>query len=80
MTCYFLTPAHTGRDILPVRIGLRKDVQICCLGCREHIAEMAFLRVVDRRVTDLPVISERRGFRPRWLSNLAAKDFTGRVA
>lgn len=80
MTCYFATPAHDGRDILPVRLGLRADVQLCCAGCREHIAASTFLRVVDRRVTDLPVIHERRGFRARWLDRLTARDETGRVA
>lgn len=79
MSCHFNTPAHDGRDILPVRLGLRSDVQICCAGCRAHIAASAFLRVVDRRVTDLPVIHERRGFRPRWFSNLTNRDDTGRI-
>ena len=82
MTCHFNTTGHDGQDILPVRLGLRSEVQLCCAGCRTEIARHGFLRVVDRRVTDLPVLHERRAFRPRWMANLTAKvmDHGGRVA
>ena len=80
MICHFNTSAHDGRDLLPVRLGLRADVHLACAGCRADIAKSAFLRVVDRRVTDLPVLHERRGWKPAWMSRLTARDETGRVA
>ena len=80
MSCYFATAACNQAEILPVRLGLRSEVQLACSGCRTEIARHGFLRVVDRRVTDLLVIHERRGWKPAWLSRLTARDETGRVA
>ena len=69
MICLFNTPAHDGADILPVRLSIRRDVQLMCSGCRAHVSASTYLRVVDRRMTDLPVITERRRLpRPKWLA------------
>lgn len=64
--CLFNTPAHDGRDVLPVRLSIRKDIQLACSGCRDHIAQSAYLRVVERRAFV-------RDSRPVWLRNLSAK-------
>lgn len=79
MTCLFGTPGHTDLDILPIRLSIRKDVQLACAGCRAYMAERCYLRVVDRRLADLPVAEDRRLRRPAWLANLTNVDRTGLV-
>jgi hypothetical protein len=74
-TCRFNTPAHDGNEILPVRLGLRVEPQLCCAGCRTHIGANAYLRVVERRVeqVDLEGAPDRRRFIPRWVSRSMGK-------
>ena len=82
--CHYLMPGHNGRDLQPIRLGLkpvRPDLPLACEGCRRSMTEKGCLvRVVERRVASVPVTTERRRFRPVWLGNLRAKDTTERVA
>lgn len=77
--CFFNTPAHNGNDILPVRLGMRRDVRLACFGCRTHISESGFLRIVERRVATVEVAQDRRRFVPTWMRNLVAVDRTDHV-
>jgi hypothetical protein len=61
-----------GRDLLPVRIWPRGPV-VMCAQCRRIALEMG-AHVVERRVTDLPVIHERRHPRPTWMARLTGRE------
>jgi hypothetical protein len=78
-SCTYNTPAHDDRDILPVRLGLGRDVRLACAGCREHISASTYLRVVERREASVPVARDRRRFVPAGLRNLTGRDETGAV-
>lgn len=68
-------------DVLPVRRGLRPDVQIYCAKCRAAMTRAgAQFRVVERRVAAVPVAEDRRRtFIAPWRRHLAARDETGRM-
>lgn len=76
--CKGNTSDCTGRDIQPVRIGLSHEERLFCRDCRVTAARMGlFLRVVERRLADVPVAHERRGVpRPAWLARLTAREDT----
>lgn len=76
--CQGSTSACSGRDLAPVRIGLRRDVLVFCGACRA-IAEGMGLRIVERRAVSVPVAQERRAFVAPWLARLTARDLTGAV-
>ena len=79
--CKGNTSACDGRDLAAVKLPLRPIIVVMCARCREIAVGMGLhLTVVERRVADVPVEQERRGFRPRWLSRLTAKDLTEHAA
>ncbi len=65
-----------GRDLAPVRIGLRREVLIFCSGCRATASAMG-LRIVERRVASVPVARDRRAFLAPWRRHNLARDLTG---
>ena len=78
--CKGNTSACDGRDLAAVKLPLRPIIVVMCAACREIAVGMGLhLTVVERRVADVPVEQERRGFRPRWLRNLRGRDETGRM-
>lgn len=78
--CRFNTAGHDGLNVMPIRLGIRRDIQLACEGCRRVIAVSGMVRVVDRRQVDVtPAVERRRSFRPAWLSRLVSRDETGRI-
>lgn len=73
MNCQGNTSACNGQDLMPVRLGLSREVRLFCAPCRETSAGMG-VQVIERRTVNLPVAVERRHPKPRWLSRLVARE------
>lgn len=77
--CAFLTSTCDSLDLAPVRLGLRRNVIVMCAGCRRTAAAMG-VRIVERRVAQVPVaVERRRSLRPAWLRGDLSRDLTGLV-
>lgn len=63
------------RDLVPVRLYLRRDERLICAACRAAMDAMgATYTVAERRDEERPFAG------PRWLANLRAVDRTERIA
>ena len=63
-------------------LGSRAPIRALCSDCASALSAIGMrLLPIERRATDLPVLTERRRtFRPRWLSRLTAREMTGQAA
>lgn len=70
-----------GGERRPYRRPLtRGAIALLCDQCVESLRQMGMeFLPAERRVADVPVDHERRGFRPAWLRRNNARDFTGRL-
>ena len=68
-------------DARPYRYSIGQRTKNWCDECAAAASRLgANVMPAERRVEDIPVIRERRHFRPRWLTGLRAKDMTVRAA
>ena len=76
--CEFHELGCNQRDVLPVRLWPRRDLQLMCSGCRASIGQV--VTIVERRVAAVRVARDRRRFTARWIriGNLA-RDETASV-
>jgi len=78
--CHGFSSLCDGRDMLPVRLGQRRDLVPFCGQCRRLAVSMcAALTVQERRMISMPVALERRRRRPEWLHRLTGSDRTGAI-
>lgn len=66
-------------DLTLYRRYLGHGLTLLCDPCRDRLVNTTGMSLtpVERRETDLPVLTERRrSFRPAWLSHLRARDET----
>lgn len=76
--CQGHTSLCDGRDLMPVKLGLRRVLLVMCAGCRSTMLAIAV--IVEQRQREVPVTADRRhSFRPAWLTHLTARDETGRM-
>ena len=79
-SCRFGEVGCNQLDVMPVRLGFRRDLQLACSGCRASISQV--VTVVERRVTTRPHPGgrDRRRFIPAWLRGRdLSRDETGAV-
>jgi hypothetical protein len=71
----------TSTDLKAYKLAFRNQFTVLCNGCAAELTRIGLgLTAVERRVTDLPVLTERRKTRrPAWLERLTARDETGRA-
>jgi hypothetical protein len=69
-------------DLKAYKRFIGHGVTILCGSCASSLMAIGMsLTPVERRVADLPVLTERRRIRrPAWLAHLTARDETGRMA
>ena len=67
-----------GTDLKAYKQFIGHRLTILCGSCAASLQAIGMsLTPVERRETDLPVLTERRRIgRPRWLDNLRARDET----
>jgi hypothetical protein len=69
-------------DLKAYKQYLGHRVTILCGSCAASLQAIGMsLTPIERRETDLPVLTERRRIgRPRWLDNLTAREDTWRLS
>lgn len=69
-------------DLKAYKRYLGHRVTILCGFCAKSLQDIGMdLTPIERRETDLPVLTERRRIsRPRWLENLTNRDDTWRLS
>lgn len=67
-------------DVQPYKKFIGKGLVLLCGSCADALRAIGMsLTPVERREVDLPVLVERRAFRPAWLDRLTARDESGRL-
>jgi hypothetical protein len=69
-------------DLKAYKLAFRNQFTVLCNGCAADLTRLGLgLTAVERRVTDLQVLTERRKtWRPAWLDRLTPRDDTWRAA
>jgi len=81
MTCTARASSHDGLRprMYWTGLGVQRMQRVLCEGCVRGLNSIGMDWREERRVADVPVSFDRRGWRPGWLARLQGRDETGRL-